>query len=182
MTSFATVEDLEGFLAITYNEAEESAQAQAMLDQATADMVEHMGRDVTVVSNDVVTLDGVGDQLLLPVWPVTAVSAVTVDGVALSLPGDIQWYSDGRLLRLSGGLPQSWGFKRQSVVVTYSHGEAVPAGLKGVCMARAARLMDNPTSVANESAGTVSVNYGLPPGEIFTEEEKALMGRVPTLA
>lgn len=182
MTSFATVEDLEGYLAVTFNEAEESAQAQAMLDQATAEMVDYMGRDITVVANDVVTLDGVGDQLLLPVWPVTAVSAVTVDGVALSLPGDIQWYPDGRLLRLSGGLPRSWGFKPQSIIVTYSHGEAVPTGLKGVCMGRAARLMENPTSVANESAGNVSVNYGLPPGEIFTDEEKALMARVPTLA
>lgn len=158
------------------------AQAQAMLDQATAEMLEHMDRDVTVIANDVVTLDASGPSLLLPAWPVTAVSEVTVDGVALSLPGDIQWYPDGRLFRLAGGSPMSWGVKRQSIVVTYSHGETTSAGLKSVCMARAGRLLENPTAVANESSGAITVNYGVAPGEVFLAEEKALMGRVPAVA
>lgn len=175
MASFASPTDLAAYLGATFD-ATTQAQAQAMLDQATAEMKDYMNQTI-VQATETVTLDPCDRMtLVLPQFPVTAVSAVTVDGVALTLPGDIKWYSDGRLKRDNGNWSQSWGWKRQSVVVTYVHGYAtIPDDLKAVCKARAARLMDNPTAVTTDSAGAVTTNYGTAPGEVFLPGEKAVM-------
>lgn len=182
MASFASVEDLEAYLGVTFNEAEESAQAQAMLDQATGEMVSYMGGQTIVEATDTgIKLDPNNNLIVvLPQFPVTAVTAVAVDGTTLTVADDVDWYASGIMKRRNDA---SWGWKRQSVVVTYKHGYAtIPPDLMGVCRARAARLLDNPTAVSNEAADTYSGNYGPAVDEAFTKAEMRIMDRYGDVA
>lgn len=76
--------------------------------------------EVTLVEDDVVTLDGNGrESVLLPVWPTTAVSAVLLDGEELVEGTDYSWSEAGILRRLGC---QRWPDKLRCIEVTYSHG------------------------------------------------------------
>lgn len=77
----------------------------------------------------------VGLIILLDHVPVTAVSAVTVDGIALTVPADISWTPIGALRRLSSGYTREWGSSKvDGVLVTYTAGFAVvPGDIKDVC-------------------------------------------------
>lgn len=168
MASFATVADLETFLRKDFAVGSETDQAQAALDTATAEMKAHMGQNIAQVTADQITLDANGAGVLfLPERPVTAVSAVTVDGTALTVANDVDWYSYGALYRDRdrGG---TWGDERQSVVVTYTHGYAtIPDDIKRVCVKRAARILGSP---AVGSATVAADSEGNPTGRRWSME------------
>ena len=53
----------------------------------------------------------------------------------------------------------------KSIRITYTSGyAAVPTSLKGVVLGIAARAVNNPGAVAQESIGDYSVQYGFPTG------------------
>lgn len=142
MTSFAAVADLQGFLGKTFAVGTETTQAQAALDIATAEIKAWTGQAIAEAAETVVLDPNDASVLFLPQLPVSAVSAVSVDNTAQVVATDVDWYSHGAIRRASGA---SWGTKRQSISVTYTHGFAtIPDDLKRVCVKRAARLLGIP--------------------------------------
>lgn len=176
MASFASVAELGKLLGRTFAAGTETEQAQLALDVATADIKIHAGQQIEKIDNEAVTLDADGSKVLfLPEQPVLAVDAVSVEGVALVVISDVYWYRDGSLYRRSG---LSWGTERQSVVVTYDHGyAAIPTDIKGVCMRRAARFLDNPTStIRRTSVDDATIEYAdTAASEAFTDPEREIL-------
>ncbi|WP_329544696.1 hypothetical protein OG548_08240 [Streptomyces sp. NBC_01356] len=113
----ATVADLVA-RGVTVEPSEESAVA-TYFEVASAIVRDAAGSPISSTVSTV-TLEGTGFRLHLPGQPVTAVSAVLVDGVAVT---------DYRLL--SGALARSCGFPvGGEVTVTYTHGlPTVPADI-----------------------------------------------------
>jgi hypothetical protein len=79
-----------------------------------------VGHLVTLVTDEVVTLDGNGrESLLLPVWPTVAVAGVLLDGQEVVDGTDFAWSDAGMLRRLGG---ERWPDRLRCVQVTYTHG------------------------------------------------------------
>lgn len=116
-------------------------RATLMIEAAQASVVTAAGVPIAEQADDVVTLDGNGARvLLLPAWPVTAVTTVEVDDDPVT---DFTWTRTGELRRTGG-----WA-ARTVVVVTYTHGypeTEVPTTIKGVTLEVAARGLANPQS------------------------------------
>lgn len=174
--SFATVADLATMLGRDLNDTEQ-LQADFLLQAATSAIRTYTGQTISKVIGDVVTLDPAGGVLYLPQIPVQAVSALTVDGVALVPATDVVFYDYGLVYRKSGA---SWGTTRGSVVVTYTHGyDTVPIDIKLVCLQRAARTLDNPVEARQETIGSYSVTHSVGEGgqAEFTQGEKTILNR-----
>lgn len=111
---------------------------------------------------ETVTLDGDGTSRLVQglLWPITAVSTVTIigtDGTETQLRGpndpepEYQWSRIGVLTRVGA----CWPDRPRSIVVTYTYGfapEDVPSEIKNVTLRVAARLSQSP---AGEVQGTM---------------------------
>lgn len=120
-----------------------------LISAASAAFRAETGQTVSLVEDDVVELDSNGASvLLLPAYPVTAVTAVVIDGEPQSV-ADFEWSRKG-ILRRRGGWPAGY----RKVIVTYSHGYAeVPADVAAaVAEAVAVRL--------NTQPGRTSVTLG----------------------
>lgn len=170
--SFASTDDLATLLGTSFTDGQ-LAQAQLALDIATAAIRSYTRQQITTVTGDEIILDPENRKLiLLPEIPVVDVSEVIVGDDTLTIADDVFWYADGRLYRTSGG---SWGTARQSVEVTYDHGYAeVPDSVRGVCLAKASRLLANPESLRQESIGSYSRTYeGGSSG--LTEDEEMIL-------
>jgi hypothetical protein len=123
---------------------------------ATAQIQATTGQRFIQVTNDTVTLRGGSHLLWLPERPVTAVGAVTTSelGVVTTrvvnvdfeiLGASLHWLHLGTWPRL--------------ITVTYSHGYAtasMPQMPRGICLAAAGRLYDNPQQLRSETIGQVS--------------------------
>jgi len=153
--ALASIADLSALLRREI--AEDDAGALAALETASAFVEAYLGQTVELVEDDVEILDGSGTRvLLLPSYPVTAVSSVTVDEDEIYEGDDFEWSRTGELRRLGG----RWPAALRSVEVTYSHGFApVPAAIVGVVTSVAGRLFEAPLSVRQESIGGYSVTY-----------------------
>jgi hypothetical protein len=116
---------------------------------------------VTFVADDVVVLDGSGRaSLLLPVWPVTAVSAVVLDGTELVEGTDYSW-SDAGILRRLGCL--HWPDRLRCLQVTYSHGwpvDDIPGDIQEVVNERAEAALNIVVGVQSKAVGGQSVTFG----------------------
>ncbi len=117
------------------------------------------------VTDDVVSLDGTGsDVLLLPELPVTAVTAIVDedDSSTLVEDTDYRWWNNGIIRRLTGDV---WVAHPRRWTVTYTHGYAtIPAGIKHVILRVAARVAVNPTGFAGETIGSYSYQAGFDVG------------------
>lgn len=174
MAQFATAADLAELLGETFD-ATRTAQANAALELASATIQGWTRQTIELVAGDTVTLRGTWDEeLVLPQRPVVAVTAVSVDGTALTADDWRLWGSS--LVRVGYG---NWAGPDVAVAVTYSHGWAViPDVIRAVTMQIAVRLMANPGLVQAESIGTYSVTYGSEAGGggALTIDEQALLG------
>lgn len=92
------------------------ADAQAMIEA-------EIGREVESATWSQ-TFDGWASwSLFLKQWPVTAVTTVTEDGVALTPTTDFMWYPSGKLVRVASGYQAYWHTsKLQDIVVGYTGG------------------------------------------------------------
>lgn len=151
MTPFADVDDLRSWLQEPDLDA---AAATLALAAATAHIQGATGQTISAVAGDVVVFDGIDDQwLVLPQRPVTAVSAVAVNGVALA-PGD--WTLSGsRIYRYTGWnrvlTVGGWGRTPTLISVTYDHGyDPVPDDVVGAALGIAAELASNPDGLIAE--------------------------------
>lgn len=117
-------------------------------------------------------------------WPVTAISAVAVDGTSLTLPADIIQYPRGQIYRASNGYVTAWGtMKPRSISVDYTAGylagthDRELAHLGSICteiVARAFRLAADYVATpagagdiqAISLAGSDSVTYATGAGTV----------------
>lgn len=154
MASFASVDDMETRLGVTYT-GSEIAQAQAFLDDATAFLQAEIGQLITAGTATYTTRHRGDSPLHLPQQPVTAVTAVEIDGTALT--SDEYDLVDQEL-----HLPPRWSSGEfgeyrpyMDVTVAFTYGyTTVPAELKAWCIVLASQQM---TAAAGGSLGIPGV-------------------------
>lgn len=177
MAAFAASDDLRLYLRLPTIDA---TAADLLLEFAATAIRTHLGQVVDEVADETITLYGNGsDLLLLPELPVTAVSAVVVDGVTLTETTDYMWRPSGILRRTYGA---AWA---DEVSVTYSHGyaaAALPDALRKVSVQAAARVWTNPASVTSETIGDWARSWsqggsGADPGITLTASERAELSK-----
>lgn len=108
----------------------DTATATLLVEQGTAVVQAAAGQRLVQVTDDVITRPGgSGRFLTLPERPVTAVTAVTIDGIPIAAgTGYVAYLPKAQLWRVWGWRslgPTSWtGLPFAAVQVTYSHGYA----------------------------------------------------------
>lgn len=182
--AFASTDDLATLLSQSFDEGEE-LKAELLLDMATAVIKSWTRQDIEAVANDEVKLPGTwGTDLELPQWPVTGVSSVAVNGLAIDVTG---WTWNSRQLIRRGFLgPRAfdwpigvfinesdlndwplqpggifhWSGPAATIEVTYSHGFAtVPGDVRAICLSIAARVFVNPVGAVMERIGAYEITY-----------------------
>jgi hypothetical protein len=149
--TFATATDLATYLE---QDSVDTASATQALELATGAVQTYCGWRILAETVTGLSLAPIGNLVALPTAYLTAVASVTEAGVPVSALG-FGWTTSGLLSRFTfGGLSAvPWRFP---VVVTFTHGyapAAIPQTIKGVTLAAAARVYDNPTGLRSESAG-----------------------------
>lgn len=182
----ATAADLAVMLGRTFT-PEQQAQAQALLDQASAVVRAYLRLDVslltttdtfTVRAADRAYLDSPFEtrrgQVVLPQRPVVAVTAVAVNGAATD-----DWELDGNRLLLRAAPWEG----RSTVTVTYTHGwDPVPGDIAAIVMQAANRSLVNPEQIRSESVGGESTTYLIPAsgealGVLLSRTEQRVLDR-----
>lgn len=169
--AFASVSNLATYLNRTLS-AGEQAQATMMLTQATEAIKAEVHQSIELVEDDEVVLRGNwGAKLTLPERPVTAVTAVDIEGTVLADDVSYTWDGVQTLYRgnwsiISGQwapYPHNaglfWGGDMAQVTVTYSHGLDVTDPkmdvIRGVCLAMVKRGMDSPGGGVTQQSETL---------------------------
>lgn len=140
MASFATPSDIEERLNVTYT-AEETAQAQAFLDDATAWLQAEIGQLITAGTATYTTRVR-SLPVRLPQQPVTEVTTVLVDDVATT---DFDFVDQELYLNDLWGLGHVGDLDGYvDVTVTFDYGySVVPAELKAWCIVLASQAMQS---------------------------------------
>lgn len=175
---WATPEELRIHLRLA---AIDTAQAAEKIAAAETVIRAELQQNIDAVTGDAIDLVGNGRRvILLPGRPVTAVSAVTIDGHAPLISTEYRWNRYGILTRLGGCWPLD-----AAITLLCDHGYAVvPAPVKQVCLQVAGRAWVRPsTGLAAESLGDRSVTYDKDrTGEALSDYELRLLapyGRGP---
>lgn len=166
--AFATTADLEARLGVSYDDGTETAQAQALLDDATAYLQAELGQLIEAGTATYTTRWLGQGPIRLPQAPVTDVTTVLVDGVAttdfdfvdqeLHLIG---WW--GTEKRFNG----TWLRSYLDVTVTFDYGyDTVPAELKAWTCVLASQILSGAgggslgiPSARSETIDDYSVTY-----------------------
>lgn len=173
---FCTVADLEKVLQQEIPAEKVDAATQA-IESVTAAIRNYCGQILSVVADEELTLDSIGDtRLFLPELPVTAVAEVVEDGETLAVVTDYKLGQAGILHRIG----QRWAKGIQVVTVTYTHGYAtLPVDIVTICTRAAARCyqmglraaeMAGVPGVSAMSLGDYSVTFGSEGGGIGGQE------------
>jgi hypothetical protein len=154
MTTFATIEELAAYTGREI--AEDNASAALALSMASDAVRAYCMQNISAVANEAYTAEGPDSRvILLPEVPVTAVASVEVDGTALETT-EYNWTRTGILSRIGG----VWQPDSTEIVITYSHGYATtPGPVKAATLSLAARIIDAPAGVKQETIGAYSVTY-----------------------
>ncbi|MFJ3794938.1 mobile element protein [Streptomyces sp. NPDC090088] len=149
-------------LAVKLGRSEDDPKLLYALRAASRRFRGQVGHQVTLVTDDEETLDGNGrESVLLPVWPVTAVSAVVLSGTTLLEGTDYEW-SEAGILRRLGCL--HWPDRLRCLRVVYSHGwdglDEVPGDIQEVVLERAEAGVNIPVGVQSQTVGGQSVTFG----------------------
>lgn len=177
MVSFATPDALNAFTGSTFD----TARAQQVLDQATADIQEETNQYLFPKTDDVAICNPSNrGVVLLPQIAVTAVSLVEYldeDDVWQTL--DTKFYRWGRGRVYLVKRPDYWPWQDGTIRITYSHGYSpIPAGLASVCIRLASRILANPFDVQKQVTGGIQVQFSGARGTGgFTESEIVTLGR-----
>jgi len=169
--AFATVADLATFLQRDLSAAD-TATAALVLDLASGAIRDYTGQTISLVSNDVVTLDPPqGSRLFLPELPVASVASVVLNGTTLTVAtantSGYYVYGDTGIIQYgygygyrNGSWGGAWGWAPRSVVVTYSHGYAtIPAAVRMVTLEVAAAMMGSGPDAGLESETIGNYSY-----------------------
>lgn len=186
MTQFATADDLATYLRVGDPDEEWTAQANLLLELISVDMQSAAGGQTIETGSGTHKLAGTWDRdLELPQRPVTAITSVSVNGVAVASSAytwnarqlirrgalsyaddfdpEFDWHSLG--FQGAGWLGGShWGGPDSTVVVAYAWGLAAEARamamLRSMALRVAGRTIENPQGVTSEQLGAYSVQYG----------------------
>lgn len=163
--AFATVADVATYLQRDLD-ASDAATAEMVLDIATEMIRSYTGQRLDSVANETVTLPATSTaELLLPSFPVTAVSSVVHDGKTLVVDDDYVWTR-------AGVVTKTMGYWTARTTITYSHGYSpIPADVRGVCIEVTKRAMENPAGLQRDDLNTASQWLG------FTRENRAVLDR-----
>jgi hypothetical protein len=150
---------LQGFSDWIGEDQAGNTKADLVLAAARETVISLLGYDPRAVADDTATFSTDTGRWFLPAIPVTGVSAITVDGVALATT-DYAWTAQGEISRawtsrrMATGLPPA-------VTVTYSHGyDPVPDGLVALLYETAEGVLsDAPGSLVSETLGSWSATY-----------------------
>lgn len=152
-TVFATVAELKDYLATDFAVGVETRQAEQALRLATAAIRSYTNQHISQVNGETVPVIPMGELILLPELPVTAVASITANGVTVT-SSSYTWHKSGIVERTGG-----WGTGPH--LVTYSHGfTSTPGAIKKACLELATSMITNPTDVRQESIGAYSVTFG----------------------
>lgn len=177
--SIISTDDYVAWYGLTAPSTDELTQIQMAIDIAS-DTIRAGRRYFTPVTNDVVTIDAYGgDVLLLPKdrLPVTTVTLVEqlsgADYVTVDAT-EYAWSANGYVTRCWS----CWSSAPRGVRVTYSHGYAqMPRDVAGVCLTAAKRLIDSPDGgggVQSEQLGDHHVTFFANTGILLPEDEQVL--------
>jgi hypothetical protein len=179
--AYAADEELRRWMGNPDWDEEDTARAQDMLDGASGviDAEIGLGPDGLIQRLDSVVLDGSGTRkLLLPRWPVSGVTSVTVtdaSGVETALVEgegeDYTWSQTGILTRLSA----VWPCGDRNVAVVYTAGQQpVSADVARICKRLAAAGWHNPAGADTEDIADHRVKWNTPGMELTTAERRIL--------
>lgn len=150
LAPLAAPDDLATWLGVPASDA----KLLAALRAASARFRGAVRHPVSLVSGDTVTLDGDGSStLVLPAAPVTGVSSVLVDDVAID---DYGWSRRGLLSR-DAGWPDGFG----RVTVTYDHGyDPIPDDVAEAVIDQARTLYHVEPGITQVQTAAESVSFG----------------------
>jgi hypothetical protein len=159
MASLVTQTELETLLGETLD----ADVAALLLNTASGVVRGVVGQELSAVTDDVLSIMGTTSVwLLLPQRPVTAVTAVELDGDALTSGTDYKRFGS-RLWRAGGW--RTCPSEPTAVQVTYSHGYA--AGdwrletARSMVLTLAANKVKNPGAVESEAVDDYRVRYAV---------------------
>mgnify|MGYP003519697123 CR=1 FL=1 len=178
---FASASDLAEYINVGL--PDDLSRMQALLRAASAVIRGYTGQVLSPVVNEQITVQPMyslttgqmlplprayGELIFLPQRPVTAISGITISGVAFT---SFSFTSAGILYRTDGN---AW---TNAAVVTYSHGWAETTDeyqtIKNICIEAAARAYTMNERSASEVLGsTVLESAGYSPEVFLTEGEK----------
>lgn len=161
MAAFATPAELASHLQVA---SVDTASATQALNTASARIRRWCGWSISQETNVAWVLDGTGRRSLwLKTLLLTAVASVVEDSVTLVYDTDYTWESHGKLTRNG-----CWPRTPRSITATVTHGYAAAEldDVKGVCLALAGRLYQNPVAAkgSTKTAGpfTETLSYDNP--------------------
>lgn len=136
-------------------------QAALARDLAQGLVRDYLRQEVTQATWEVslpVDSDRYGLVVRLPQRPVTDVTSVRIDGVALAQGSEWTWDGVSPLVRLAWtpGSPSSVPAPLRATVSYDSGWETVPEHVRAVALGVAARIVDNPTGLRSESVDDYS--------------------------
>lgn len=187
--AYATPDELAAFLELpSINTARATLVLQSVADAIDSEVGFSLGHQELVG----VLVDGTGAaQIVLPGFPVTAVSSVEVLGrdlawTALTESVDYTWATTGVLTRVysaadpQGAIEPAWPGRPQSVRVSYTCGPAgAPPGVaKTLNLTAAARLWINPGSLQGERVGGMDLRYSAKGDMGWTPWERRQLDRL----
>lgn len=158
--SYPDLDDLRTWLRVTDTwDSDTQAQAQQVLDLAIGRVEDEVGQSLPQAT-ETVTLDGTGTkQLVLPRWPVTAVSSVTVDGDTLDFDDDWRWSRTGVLWRIDDWWPEE--NEPRHIDVEFTAGwNPVPGDVRAVILRMAGSAWHRPIPGDQSEAGLTQETVG----------------------
>ncbi|MGW4030751.1 hypothetical protein ACWEFL_15765 [Streptomyces sp. NPDC004838] len=186
--AIATTEELRRLLRHPEPFTEDETATAALLLELALGAIEEEAGQALESATDTVVLDGPSrsdgayqsgtgtDRLILPRWPVTAVTSVEVDGEALvhGHTEDYTWSAAGVLTRVGG----HWPSHDRAIEVVYTAGfTKLPTGLKRIGLRLAVGAWANPELLASETLGDHSRSFTAEAlGMELTEADKRTVG------
>lgn len=133
-----------------------------LIDGATAAVRRYCGWHIAPAFTETVLLDGSGGSVLtLPTLHLTALSAVTENGTALTEyapvdgSGDFEWSVLGSVRRVRG----LWTERYRAVSVTMTHGFDAAPDVAQIILQVTAAALSSPMGATREQAGQLAVSW-----------------------
>lgn len=161
--ALATPAQLRLWLGLPADSTEElpDATAELLIAGVSKQVLTFTRRSSFTSTETTVRVGGTGTgTILLPGWPVSAVTAVVEDPDG-DAPGDllayVDWSEDGILTLLTGG---RWAARPRFYEVTFTHGyDEVPEDVRNLVLRVAARAFSNPEGLATEGVGGYNAGF-----------------------
>lgn len=151
--------------------SDDEARATLLLESATGDIDTEAGQRIEESTTTTEVVGAGTAVLVLPRWPVSSVTSVTVESETLTADEDYRVRGGTGLLIREGDV---WA-RGEPVEVTFTAGySSAPHALRGVCLALAGRAWRNPVGLTSESLGDWSGSWRVP-GMSMTAAERRVV-------